>query len=67
MDRKVRYIDELNDFKAEAIKVIDAVRNSENLLQNIMASSFNEIKGVYVQEEDHRWNSTPETRQDKGR
>ena len=50
MDRKARYIDELNDFKAEAIKVIDAVRNSENLLQNITASSFNEMKSVYVQE-----------------
>jgi hypothetical protein len=50
VDRKERYIDELNDFKAEAIKVIDAVRNSENLLQTIAASSFNEIKSVYVQE-----------------
>ena len=65
MDRKERYINELNDFKAEAIKVIDAVRNSENLLQTIAASSFNEIKSVYVQEAKKIMNEIRRQRLDK--
>lgn len=50
MDRKERYVNELEILKTEAIKTIDAIKNSENLLHDITKSSIDEMKSVYIEE-----------------
>lgn len=50
MDRKERYINQLEILNTEATKTIDAIKNSENLLHDITASSIDELKRVYIEE-----------------
>ena len=50
MDRIDEYVNKLDHLKVEAKSLIDEVKNSENLLENLMDSTCKVMKNAYIQE-----------------
>ena len=50
MDRIDEYVNKLDHLKVEAKSLIDEVKNSENLLENLMGSTCKVMKNAYIQE-----------------
>ncbi len=50
MDKTAAYINELNNLRKDAANSIDAMKDSETLLEDVIKSACEEIRRVYVKE-----------------
>jgi hypothetical protein len=50
LDKTAAYINELNNLRKDAANSIDAMKDSETLLEDVMKSACEEIRRVYVKE-----------------
>jgi hypothetical protein len=50
LDKTAAYINELNNLRKDAANSIDAMKDSETLLEDMMKSACEEIRRVYVKE-----------------